>query len=402
MSSISHQSEKAVLRALAAAMAVQFAIGGAILPFVSMILQERGLGFRQISTIFTASSSTLLVFPFLWGMLADRFISLNRLFIWMNLLALTALALFFGQSAFGGLLLSFMMFQACFNPTLMLINPLCFHHLRNPREQFGLVRAWGSLGWMVPSLPIYLWLAYGRSENLDVVLLLGMGLCLAMAVTAWWLPHTAPGAAKSDLLDAPKAGYWPAVRQLLRNPNYLTVLVSFFLMAGSFSLYVYYSPPRLVKLGLDRAWIGPVQCIGVTVEVILFRWRSLFVHRLRYAVTISIGCLSLMLRHLLMATVDNLWVLGASYLLAGMVIVFYHIGASLLVNTIAGPEVRSTAQTLLLLGGSGMGPMFANFVAGRLTGPQENDLRPVFWLAAGLAGLAGLLILWRGSRLDHR
>src|SRR3954449_10491385 len=78
-------------RTLCAAMALQFAAGGAVVPFVTLVLRDRGLGFTQISQVFSASSAALLVFPFLWGMLADRYLALNRLFTILNLLACAAL-----------------------------------------------------------------------------------------------------------------------------------------------------------------------------------------------------------------------------------------------------------------------------------------------------------------------
>jgi len=67
----------------------------------------------------------------------------------------------------------------------------------------------------------------------------------------------------------------------------------------------------------------------------------------------------------------------------------------------AGSEVRATAQTLLMLVGSGMGPMCANWVAGRLSARAENSLRPVFLFAAVLAGLAVLLMAVRGRQLNR-
>ena len=109
----------------------------------------------------------------------------------------------------------------------------------------------------------------------------------------------------------------------------------------------------------------------------------------------------MILRHLIFAFCDSLWLLCASYLLAGMVIVFYYIGTSLLVNTIARREVRATAQTLLVLMGSGLGPMFGNSVAGFIASRSGDNLRLVFLFAAGMAGLATLVILGRGSRLNQ-
>ena len=402
---MNHTTSKAILRSLAVAMAMQFAVGGSVMPFLGIYFEDRGLALSEISVVFAGGSAMLLVFPFLWGMLADRFIPLNRMFTCLNLLTFLALMVIATQGGFWGLMLGTMGLYACFNPTLILINPLCFQNLDKPREQFGLLRAWGSLGWMIPSLPIGVVLAMrdpeqAGSSSVEFAMWLGMGLSLAMAVMSFWLPHSEPGAGGKPSEGTTRVGYWTAMKRLLGNPSYVTVLAAFFLMAGSFSIFVLYSPLHLVRLGMDRAWIGPVQCVGVLLEVILFRWRTLFVHRWSYATTICMGCLCLILRQVLFATVDNLWVLTSTYLLAGMVIVFFHIGASVLANALAGPEVRSTAQTLLVLCGPGLGPLFANVVVNAMTRGDRDDLTGVFLFAAGLAAVAGCLIVWRGRRLD--
>src|SRR5262249_45823503 len=143
---------------------------------------------------YTASSATLLVSPFLWGMLADRFMPLNRLFIWVNILAFGSLLGLHLTQNLTGLLVGYTCYFACFNPAIYLLNALSFHHLPSPREQFWGLRAWGSLGWIIPFLPISLWLTRGKQGSLDVVLFIGMSCCLVMAIVSWWLPHTPPGA----------------------------------------------------------------------------------------------------------------------------------------------------------------------------------------------------------------
>ncbi len=194
-------------------MALQFAVGGALLPFISMILRDRGLDFRQISVVFLAASSTLLVFPFLWGMLADRYLPLNRLFALLNVGACVALTALLVQRSYVGPLLSFMLFFACFTPTLTLVNALSFHFLHDPRTQFGMVRAWGSLGWIIPSLPIYLWFALAEKAGFDFVVLLAMGFALAMAALALFLPHAPPGAGRRT--GNGQLAYWPAMKRLI-------------------------------------------------------------------------------------------------------------------------------------------------------------------------------------------
>jgi MFS family permease len=192
-----------------------------------------------------------------------------------------------------------------------------------------------------------------------------------------------------------------AIKRLVWDTNYLVLLFSMFLMAGSFSLLTYYSPPLLQDIGVPRPWIGPIQAIAVVCEIVLFQWQPLLLRRWSYAAVILIGCVALATRHLLFGFVENAWVLSGSYLLAGMVIVFYNQGVSILVNAMAEIEVRATAQTLLLLFGQGLGPLFANALTGRLAGAAGTDLRPVFFFAAALAGVAALVLAWRGRRLNH-
>ena len=257
------------------------------------------------------------------------------------------------------------------------------------------------MGWIVPFLPISLWIAHEKQAKLDFALYLSLGLCLAMALLSLWLPHTPPGARRQPTANPTHGPYLAAVKRLVRDPNYLVVLLSMFLVSGGYSLLTYYSPPFLEDAGVPRLWIGPIQSIGVISEIMLFQWQPGLIRRWNYSAVILIGCMALLVRHLLYAMMESAWILSLSYVLAGMVIVFYHMGVSILVNAMAATEVRSTAQTLLVFFGSGLGPMCANWMAGRLTGHFGNSLRPVFFFAVALAALAALLIAVRGRQLNR-
>ena len=389
---------------LYAAMFMQFSVGGCVLPFVSIHLRDVGLSMHEISRVFMISSSMLLFFPFFWGMLADRFVSINRLFALLNVLACGALFWIGSQTGFVGLVIGFTAFYASYHPTLTLINALSFHHLPNPREQFGKLRAWGSLGWIVPSLPIALWLLTPGHRSLEFIFWLAMACCIGMAFTTFALPPVdrdggpslpgLPGA-------APAIGYGAALKRLVRDTNYVMILGSFFLIAASFSILVYYSTPYMEECGIDRAWVGPIQCIGVLLEIAIFPYLRRFIREWGFAATMTVGALALFVRQLCYAFSTNPWILSLSYLLAGMLIVFYHIVASILINQLAAREVRATAQGLFVLCGSGLGPMFANWVTGLFMRDGATDLQPVFLFAAGLALLATLLIAsrWKHLRL---
>ena len=179
----------------------------------------------------------------------------------------------------------------------------------------------------------------------------------------------------------------------------MTLLGAFFLVSGSFSFVVYYGPPYLQANGVPKAWIGPIQCIGVALEIALFPFLRVYIRRWGFVSSLVIGCFCLVLRHFLYYYFTSPWVLALSYLLAGMVIVFFHISVSILVNLIARQSVRATAQTLLVVFGSGIGPMLTNLVAGKLSENAGNSLRPVFGFGMLLALAALMLIIWRAPHL---
>ena len=172
-------------------------------------------------------------------------------------------------------------------------------------------------------------------------------------------------------------------------------------MAGSFSVLTYYSPAFLEDVGVPRHWIAPAQAIGVVFEIFLFQFQPRLLRRWNYAVILLIGCGALVLRHVLYAVVHEPWTLAISYLLAAFVIVFFTMGASLLVNTMARIETRATAQTLLALFGQGLGPMCANYAAGRIAHAAGDRLEPVFWFAAAWGVIAALLVMSRARKLNN-
>jgi len=386
---------------LTLAMLLQFAIGGAVLPFLTLFLQDKGLDLTQISAIFLGASGMLLVFPFFWGMLADRFIPLNRLFSILNLLLIVLLGVFARQESWPALALSYMAFYACFNPSLVLLNPLSFFHLADPRQDFGALRAWGSIGWMLPSGILFYWLAVDPAMDLTITIHLGMAIAAIMFLVSFSLPHTPLGVTHTLETDEPGLTYGQGIRKLAANPAYLILLAVYFLVASSFAIQAIYSPALLEEQGLARKWIGPAQCIGVVLEVFLFQWQKKFFGRLSHAHAILIGAVCMLLRHLVFSFSDSLALLILSHLFTGMVIVFHHIGASILVNAIAPREVRSTAQTLLVLFGSGLGPMFANFCVGLIARETGQNLRMIFLFAAALSALGCAILCLSTRRLNH-
>ncbi len=384
---------------LHAAMAFQFAVGGAFLPFVTLYLRDRGLGYEKVSWVHLTSAAVGSTVPFLWGWVADRWLSAEKLLALLHAGGAAALWAFARQSSFGGLLATYAVLFALYPPTGAILSATAYHNLASPDAQFGRLRLWGSIGWMLPSLPVYAWLALaGDTRTLDLAFTLDLAAALEVLATVVCLrlPHTPPAGWRHGGHDGGRhesVPYGAALRQLLSRRGFLTFLGVIFLVHSSFAVLFYYSPPALEAAGFEREWIGPLQCVGVAAEVPFLFALPWVIRRFGYHGTITMGCASLLLRQLAYASASPRWVLASSYVLAGACVAFYLTAVSLSLNAMADRSVRATAQTLFSLVGAGLGQMAGHRAVGWIaSGPQGNLTAAFLFASATAAGALGLLV----------
>lgn len=383
-------------------MVVQFAIGGAFLPFLSLHFRDQRLDFKQIGWIYFTASLISATMPLLWGIVADRFLRVDRLLLVLHLLGAAAIFLLSLEDTFSGLLLAYGFWSATSWPSGALFNAFCYHSLASPEKQYGKLRMWGSVGWMLPSLPVWLWLSLQGNKDVHFVLWLAAAVEAGFLFLAFILP-AAPsesglpaGAGESrgqaegwSEGEGEALPFKAAFFRLLSQPGFLVLLFIAFLMYWSHTVNFYYSPVYLEQCGLPRQWIGPQQSLGVALEVMTFSSLPWALRRFGYLGSLSLGCGAMLLRQLIFVFSQDTRLLVASSLLSGVSVVLYLTPLSLAIDEIAGRKVRASAQTLLLIAGPGFGSMASHLVSGMLADQPRFGLAAVF-LSAALTALLSI------------
>jgi len=237
--------------------AAYFFFGGVQLPFFPLWLEARGLDARTIGMVIAVPTLVRIVVTPIVTHAADRHRALKAT-LWLGsvigLIGMTAAGLVHHPIA---ILAAFTLAMAALSPMLSLSDAYALSGLGARERNYGPVRLWGSVAFIVANLTGGVLLNVLAPGNLIWVICLGN---CALAVAAMLLPRmpsdTAPRAAGS--------------RSHLRQPAFLAIAAAASLIQASHAVYYGFSTLDWTAKGFDGVTIGILWALGVVAEIVLF------------------------------------------------------------------------------------------------------------------------------------
>jgi MFS family permease len=151
---------------LSVMMLLQYAIWGAWLPiFFPFLTTYRGFTGGQAGTLFAVGAIGAVVAPFIAGQIADRYFNTEK---YLGVSHILGGLLVWGLGSivsYNGLVVFGILYSLLYVPTLGLSNALAFHHLPDRDRDFGKVRLWGTIGWIVVGIGIGQYLLYTHTPS---------------------------------------------------------------------------------------------------------------------------------------------------------------------------------------------------------------------------------------------
>ncbi len=193
-------------------MFLQYAIWGAWLPILyPFLLGYRGFSLSQTGLCLSAGAVGAIFGPFIAGQLADRLFSTERLLAVSHLVGAVLVLLLATVEGFMPILLISGVYGFVYAPTLSLTNSISFAHIADRDRDFGPIRLWGTIGWIVAGILVgqYLLRFATPSEGTPtditaaqdagraVAFYISSALGFVMAVFCLFLPHTPPSGTDS-------------------------------------------------------------------------------------------------------------------------------------------------------------------------------------------------------------
>src|SRR5262245_1912215 len=379
-------------------MFLQYTAPGAFVPLFSLRLQELGFTPVEIGWSCATQSLAALVGPLVVGHVADRWWPAERCLVVCGVVAAALLWVLAGLTkpwAVFGVCLVFWLFlgSATMLGTAVSLTPLPF-----PARDFGRVRLWGTVGWVLPGCllaywfgnPDWLcgWVAYlrpesPRSELSDIFRL--ASLC-ALFLAAYAL--TLPAAPRRERRHESTFALFAALR-LLHDRSFAVYLVGSLGACLSIALMAQGTPLLLEQLGMPRPWLPPSLTLSQGAEVICLALLPVLLRRVGVRGTMLVGLAAGAFGLAVFALGGPLWLAVAALATWGLLVCCYIVAGQVFVNGRARDGIRATAQALLTCT-NGVGLLVGNLLGGWVRKQVNGELAPMFAVGAVIA--AGLVV----------
>ncbi|HZN66955.1 MAG TPA: MFS transporter [Tepidisphaeraceae bacterium] len=373
-----------------------FAVIGAVLPYVSVFFRQAGLTEAQVGYAWAMWSAAVVCSPVVVTLAADRRHDPRRLLVLASVLtcaSLLALGLVRGVAP---VLAVWAVYCLSSLPVLTLQDGIHFSEQRRRAERgesqrpYHLVRVWGTVGFIIPSILLFVLLEWGMS--LRACLWTGAACAALSAFQATRLadprPRDAPAAdAEAGAADS-KLPTLAAARTLLQ-PHLLAFTAAIVLVQMAGSVHAAFYPIYLTeKVGVGEKWLGQASNLAVFIEIFFVYGCGALVRVLGVRKLLLLATIATATRFALLAASEHVAVAFATQAFHGIFLVAVGVLPQMILDENAGDRFRHSMQGVFVMV-TGSGRVVASAVSGPIAAWSISGL---YGCAAALCVAAGLIL----------
>jgi PPP family 3-phenylpropionic acid transporter len=367
-----------------------YAVLGSVVPFLSVLLAERGLSREQIGTVWAVSNLAVIVTPLLITLLADTAVAARVLLGALFALAGLALVALVPANGYYPILALYALHTVALYPIFPLQDGVHFaaqvarKSLGLPEIPYHTVRVWGTIGYIVPAVALFFILRRGASMTPSLAC--GAAFCVAGVLYAFRLPHTPPPPRDQSRARLPTRAAWRAIKE----PHVLVFCVAMFLIYFASQAWYQFYPIHLTeRAGYEKQWVGLIANVGVVGEIFFMFAFPWFQKALGLRNLMVLGTLAIAARMYVLAAFPGPVVAIAVQLIHGLTVLVIHVVPPIFLNDHATDEYRNSIQGLYAMAFAGAGKVIGAQLSGHWA--QQSLATAFNWSATACVVAAALL-----------
>lgn len=314
---------------------------------------------REIGMVYSATAIAATISPFVIGIIADRFFSVEKLLAILHFVGAILLFMAARAESFLGFYIIILGYVMCYLPTFSLSHSLCLHHIDDAKKEFPRIRVWGTISWIIAGITV----GWFQVEETNIPLYIASAVSIIHCIYCLTLPKTPPKQDKSKSLWQNLTS--PQILDLFKDKSFVVVVVSIGLICIPTSYYYSFVNLFLNEFGVQNA--AGKMAVGQITEIILMLILPLLFAKFRLKYILFIGLLMWGIRYgffiLGIEQQIEAWLIiglllhGAAYTLATF-------SAQIYIDQRVSPALRSTAQGFYSLLTMGIMALLGTTIAG--------------------------------------
>lgn len=373
-------------------MFLQYYVWGIWLPILGIHLgsKEVGLSGPQIGWVYTVYGFGAILGPFLLGQLADRYVSTEIVMGFAHLIGGGLLIATAYATGFWPIFLLLFAYCNLYMPTMGLSNSITFRTVgEGNQDLFPGIRMWGTIGWIAAGLSFA---AYRSSADVEALqplfdqiskpssrdcLRVAGFVSLIYALYCFTLPHTPPTKVEVDTAKVKKSAILESL-ELLRFKSFAVLVLVAGLIGIMLAFYFACENLFLMAINTPEEKIGGYMVIGQVAEFLVIGLVPVVVRRFGVKQTMMLGAGAWALRFGLSAIGQPWWLMIATIGLHGFAFAFFFVVAQMYVDRAAGPDIKASAQNLLIFIIYGLGTIVGSVLTGYVREYFHDDWTKVW------------------------
>jgi nucleoside transporter len=252
-------------------------------------------------------------------------------------------------------------------PTLALVNAIALKQVANAEKQFGGLRMWGTIGWIIAGF-IIKWLHWEKTPgSLDITFKVAAAVSVAFGLYSFFLPNTPPPKAGKNVSVSEVLGL--DALKVLKDKNYLIFFIASVLICIPLAFYYGQTNLFLNESGMQGA--AGEMVWGQVAETVFLFLMPFFFMRFGVKQMLLIGMLAWVIRYAAFSYGNmnsGVILLYLGIILHGICYDFFFVSGQIYTDNKAGERVRSAAQGLITLATYGVGMFIGFWYAGKYVG----------------------------------
>ncbi|MEY2408629.1 MAG: hypothetical protein QOF48_1299 [Verrucomicrobiota bacterium] len=411
-------------------MVMEFFIWGAWLPLIFGYLPSLGFSPAEQSWILNAFPIAAIVGMFFSNQFADRNFAAEKFLAFSHLVGGLAILGCGFCKEFWPFFSLMLIHCLLYVPTISITNSIAFAAMKDARQEFGIVRMGGTIGWILAAWPFAFifvdWDAVRAANPAGLVDWISKALShpltgdAAKAATRWTyvvagvvslllalfsltLPHTPPRKAATG---GEERLAWLEAMKLLAHPFVLVLWLVTFVDSFVHNCYFNWTgtflsaPTSAGGVGIPSNWTMPVMSIGQVAEILTMFILGATLKRLGWRTTMIVGILGHAARFAVYAFLpQHQGMIIVVQILHGICYAFFFATVYIFVDEYFPKNVRASAQGLFNVMILGVGALVANSVCPYLLQKvfvdpvtRATDFRGLFLVPMAAASAAALAL----------